>query len=363
MTNTDPIARREDMLRKVQRLLDLAASTKHEGERDSALAKADELMAAFAIEQFELEMHKPRDAREAPVVVDVEATGAKDMRVRSTLRTIFESLARHCGCMLGRGHKYSYTEQGTGVVYKVVGFRSDIDWLRLLYLTIQMDLVAKMEPRIDPALTEVQNYTILREAGVEIRTIFAMLGYEYQTTRVWSEAKQCEVPGLTSETRARLRVLRNGYRDQCKAEGRKPLTFATGDTYRDSFMDGYAYRLRTRLAEMGRARQEASTGHGLAVIGREDAVKETLWDTWPEMRPHPADCQCDDCHFRNCTDGKCKRPRCVRWNRDLNKLVRYRQYKEPKVDARATERGRTAADSVNLGRGGKVEGGPRGELR
>jgi hypothetical protein len=82
----------------------------------------------------------------------------------------------------------------------------------------------------------------------------------------------------------------------------------------------------------------------IALRDIEQVIKESVWEAYPDLRPHPANCQCDNCHFVKCVDPKCTRPRCVA----ARKPVRARSVKAPKIDYAARQAGREAAAKVNL---------------
>jgi hypothetical protein len=85
----------------------------------------------------------------------------------------------------------------------------------------------------------------------------------------------------------------------------------------------------------------------LAVRDISKIVEETIYVMFPDLRPHPATCDCDDCHY--CHDAKCMRPNCVA-RRDTRPVrVRYgRMPKEEKVDRAAMDAGRAAGRQVDL---------------
>lgn len=376
------MSKRENVMRKVQALLDKAASTTFDGERDSLLAKADELMAVYAIEQFELDMARPAKDRERPEVRVVETSTAGQYELRFKLNVLFRSLARHCGVMIGSSSYIGGSKTG----WKVVGYRSDIDWMEMLYLNIQLHMLSRMEPKPDPAKSEAENFGLMREAGMDYKRIFDLMGWEWVTKvpghycsddRTSHESGVCECAcwgcererkdhnghgDLTGSSAKKLRAVRKAYHDLCEAEGRKPVKGLKAETYRESFMEGYVDRIEGRLTEMRRARETATAGKGLVLATRDDDLREAFFVEFPDLRPHPKDCECDSCHFSKCNDESCTRPRCERYWKDAKKPVKYRAPKDPKVDHDARSRGKAVADMADLSGGRGNVSGVRGEI-
>lgn len=346
-------AAREDVMRKVQALLDKAASTTFDAERDAFLAKADAMMMRHSIEEVELasrergKNHGPIKPELRTIIVPMtDKSGVSD-----SLYTLFYRLARHVGCRIGPTH---FSSADGGWAIKVVGYPTDLDYLQMLYLNLQLHFLSKMEPKPDASLTDVENFTNLWESGLSYERIFRVMGWEWATNP----------DGTTKQvTRKRLRPMRAAYQAKCVAEGREPIKGLKGNSYAKSFIDGYVYRINRRLDEMAEARKEASKGHEVVLAGRGSDLDEAFWDLFPDRRPHPKDCECDTCHFGKCNDVKCTRPRCVQYREDMKKPVRYRSAATVKTDHRAFGRGQQVANGADLsGNDGKVAGGG-GSLR
>lgn len=348
---------RNDWMRRVQGLIDKANSTDSPAERDAFMAKADELMVRHAIEQFELEQNRPADQREKPVVATVVAAIGRGWRVNSLLDQIFYQLARHCGVRVGQDHVRASDHRA----WKVVGYEADVDYLSMLYLSVQMTLVSKMEPSVDPNRSEVENYAALREAGVPVERIIQRLGYDYHLPGY--EPKTDRWTGRVEYVRKTNRTVLGRFRRQyaklCAERGVEPVKGATGEGYQLCFMQSFKEQLRTRLQEMQSTRDEVSTGHELVVAGRKEAVNETLWTEWPDMRPHPKGCDCEQCHF--CGKADCKFEKCRYYAANKDKPIRASKVRELVYNPAGAAAGRAAADSVNLAKG-SIEGGPKGAI-
>lgn len=357
MSATENTAKRDDIMRKVTALLAKAESTTFDAERDALLAKADSLMAAYAIEQFELNMARPASERETPEVRVVEHPYIDNFDVRNQLHNLWYSLASHCGVLIGQ-----YRYMGGNDTYKVVGYRSDIDWLNLLFMNIQLHFLSRMEPKPDSRLSDVENFCMLREAGLDYHRIFELMGWAWEGEETFNaKTGRMEVGhgSLKGESNSRLRKMRKAYHDMCKAEGRQPVKGLKAETYRASFIRGYVSRIDARLYEMKAARAEAAEGKGLVLASRDNDLKESFWNEFPDRRPHPSDCECDTCHYIKCRDKACTRPRCV----EGRKPMKYRAPKKAKEDIAAYALGQRVANDADLtGRDGRVAGGTKEEL-
>lgn len=324
--------RREDILRKVRALIDKADSTNFSAERDSLLAKADAMMAAYAIESFELEFARPAQEREKPDMRKFEYGRTGVDVADSTIYEIFYKLARHCKVMIGY---YGYTHS------KVVGYKADLEYLDMLFTSVKLHLAMNLEPRPQPDLSEYENFVLLKEAGMKWQRIWELLH-----------------PGEPFN-RSHCQKLLRRYGDECKAQGREQVK-GHPDIYRRSFMDGYKYKLGNRIRQMQAARDEATKGHEITLYNMENDLKEFFWEMFPDQRPHPANCECDGCHVVKCRDPKCTRPICVSARKPVR--VRSTRYHEPKIDYSAMRAGERAAENFDLaGRDRKV-GGDRKEI-
>lgn len=329
MTETTT-TKRDGVMRKIQSLLDKAASTTFPAERDALLAKADELMVREAIEEAELASRSRgrKVGATKPEVREMVVPNAGNYEASSDLLSMFTRLARHLGVKLAPTYKF---QDGARLI-RAVGYPSDLDYLSMLFLNLQMHFLSSIEPKRDPALTDVENFATMWEAGMD---------YD----RIWKEMDW-------DRTTKKPKTVRAEYHRLCEAQGREPIKGLKAETYQRSFLRGYTRRIDTRLEEMRRSREEAAKGHEVVLAGRSGDLDEFYWDLFPDLRPHPSDCDCDRCHYLACNDPKCKRtPQCVEYNKQRNKPVRYRAPKQERVNAAAMSRGRSVADEADLGSG------------
>jgi hypothetical protein len=305
-----------------------------EEERDSFLASADRLMSKYLIEEWETAMARPANEREKPVVQDWDLPEGSFDYV-NTVAVIFSTLTTFARCKL-----VTY-----GRKMKVVGFESDLQYLDMLFTSVMLHLANSIEPHVDGSKSWVENLANLKNAGRKWETIHAMLNraglqdYPY-LGKPW--VKGGKGFGLMVSEYKRWASAHN-----------MPVVGISPDVWRRSFIAGYRDSLNRRVFGLTVERQ----GEGIELHGRDEAIMEIFFDLRPEMRPHPEDCECDQCHFLKCHDLNCKRPRCVQGR----KPVRYKAYNAPALSALGIQAGRDKGNEVSLSRGdiGNKEGGGR----
>jgi hypothetical protein len=330
--------KRTKILRQVRALLDTAASHRGLGNyeaADSYEAKADQLMTAYTIESFELEMAKPVGHREAPLVREFEYGKVKDTGdwrsdsdVNRQMYEIFHGLAQFCRVKVGWLGYYSA---------KVVGYEADLEYLDFLFTMARIHLQGNMEPKPRHELSEYENFKIMKEAGMKWERIWALLHPGEEFNRSYCQ-----------------RLLKQ-YRDECAREG-KPQMKGDPRIYQRSFMSGFVDELRHRLWKMSDRRDVG--GKGLVLANRDEDLLEALWKEFPALKPHPKGCDCDIHH--RCHDPKCQRKNCVAARKPEKA---YKAPPEPKMDYSARANGAQAAQKLDLSRGREAgAGGRTGEL-
>jgi hypothetical protein len=309
-------------MRKVQALIDRANGTNFPAERDSCIAKADSLMAAYAIEQFELDFAKPAGSRVKPEVRDFnDRFNSADAykvpwEIRNELSGMFYSLVRHVGCM------------SSG--WKVVGYASDLDWLDWLFTSIQLHMVQTMEPTPSTDLSLDENIVLLKETGLKWEEVHRRLVKAgVMPDKPWGRG----IGTMFTKT----------YTRYCEENGRD-RNYASPGVYRRSFVEGYVYRVKMRLQEMAQARGDQAKGHELVIANKEKDLKDFFYEVFPNLKPHPQGCDCEIHH--RCSSPGCTRPACVA----RRKPIKYRapRYVDPKIDHGAMRNGQRAANTADL---------------
>lgn len=314
----------DDMLRKIQALLDKADSTTFPAEAESLRERAEILMHKYRIEEAMLAKAEPTGI--APVWRDITIV-VPGSEWSSHYYTLFIYCMRHLDVRYNAKHV-----AGVGYVAHCVGFESDLRFAELLWTNVRLAFSGKLDPKVDPGKSDQQNAYAMRAAGWEGRRIALAL---------WgSEAKSLRVKA------------RKLFAKEAEARGEDPGALLGRDvnvkTFRTSYADGFLSEFHHRLYVMRTHRAEESTG--LVLAGRKEAVDEAFYEEYPNLKPAgklPSDRSAQEC--QRCAKAKSGGCREHPWNR--------RSTAAPKQPARnwdAVARGREAARQVDMGTKGRL---------
>jgi len=251
----------EKMAAKIRALLAKAESTKFPEEAAAYHAKAEELRRRYQIAEEGLIAQDPFSI--APIVRDITITDdGSDFYMHHV------SLWAHCCAHVGAFYQARWV--GRGIVARVVGYASDIRLAEGLYQSAWLTMIAQLEPKVDPDLSDKENVYRLRNAGFERNDIACML---------W------ESPKGKGGHAAHAKVGKL-YAEACREKGEQPLVAGKGINkmvYRERYADGFVTRFYARL---NAARDAVDSVHGaLTLHGREQRVKEAFWTEFPEQHP------------------------------------------------------------------------------
>lgn len=131
--STDTTTKRENVLAKVRKMLDLAEGSDKQGEIDAALAQAQKLMTLHAIEQAELD--KLKGSTREQIIKRTVRVGPSGSPSSSSKGNLSVAVAEMNRCKVYREAGYSD--------YRLVfvGYESDVDFVEMLWtsLSLQMD--------------------------------------------------------------------------------------------------------------------------------------------------------------------------------------------------------------------------------
>lgn len=330
------------MMEKVRALLAKAASTTFPEEADAFRAKADALMTEYAIDQWQIDqLEAGRTARPAPVRRDFDFSWwGSNNPFADQLWDLFLETARHCRCQ-AVARKWGRNEANVRIM-PVFGIPSDLDWFDVLFTSLMLQMLQKVDPEPKASMTLNENLALFRDAGVP---------WDQAIAKIIPLGKVADKSWEPSETTFDkvYKPWVHGYRRWCRETGH-PQSYVNQRTFRKHFADGFTDEVNNRLRVMRRASEQAyDEGHSagsmaLAVRDMKEVILEAVYVEFPDLRPHPADCECDACHTTKCRDPKCSRPRCVA----RRKPVRYRSVAQPKIDYAAREAGRAAGAKANI---------------
>lgn len=240
MTDT----RKADMLRKVRALMAQAEGTNHPEEADSFRAKADQIMTAYAIMEWELdqttgEVHLPASR-------EYDFGWYWDYNLHETIRQqlwwLFQQCGRFARCKVVY-HDARVNAAGQDIIM-VLGMESDLNYFDMIFTSLMVDMLGHMEPRPRTDLPMIENLVIMKEAGMKWERIGKLL----------YDVGQLDAP-YTRNTGVRFTKL---YTDYCN-EHNRPRLRTSPAVYQRSYAEGYGNRVSVRLSEMRRARDADNT--------------------------------------------------------------------------------------------------------
>lgn len=262
MTDTTKL---DGIIRKVRGLLARADHPNTpEGEANSCRAKAEQLMADYRVEESQLiETGGLKGvvpvAREMPVAVYVGEF--RELYVR-----LAAAVLHHVGA---RGVRSARSDED-GVLMAVitaVGYDSDLRYAESLFQSARVVFADRMEPKPNSALSDKENVYRMRSAGMERIRVARLMG--------WGE------PGTGKGGAGRVTRL---YKEACEERGEDAVLTGKGidvTAFREAYAQGFLGEFYSRLH---RARNAVGSTD-IVLAGREDAVNETFYTLYPDLRP------------------------------------------------------------------------------
>lgn len=133
---TDGNSGNDDIVRKIEALMRQAESTQYEAERNAFMAKADQLILRYQIDQAQIFATSHRN--ETPIIREVWTDNPWEVSKGQLLAVI----AKQYNCRPIQYHR----SKGVGKrLRKLVGFTSDIDVTLVIWTSIQIQAFSQME--------------------------------------------------------------------------------------------------------------------------------------------------------------------------------------------------------------------------
>jgi hypothetical protein len=357
------------MLERVRALLAKADSTDFPEEAAAFRAKADELMTAYAIDQFMVDQaQRGLNQTVRPERRDFTPTWIGS-RFRDDLYTMFWAVAEHCRCVVGsRG----YTHRSI----PVYGLPSDLDYLDLLFTNLNLEVAKNMDPPVDPAGEVGHEVFKQRQAGISwpritekmykaglvkltkaerakldrLDRLYAderpdEITWDYLKHWDWDRTGRSELGEVRTSMKNRLA---NANRRYVKDHGlEQERNYVKPEVYQRSFMYGFRQEIRDRIWDLqlrNRKRydeQHQSSEFALAVRD----IKQMAVELYEQDYPPPAPIKVDP----NAKPVKSRR--------------RMPAVREVRIDHGAIAKGREAGAKADLSnQPGRRVGGDKGSL-
>lgn len=255
---TDQLDKMMERIRNLLARADHPTANKHEA--DMCRAQAEKLMAKYRIE----EEHLIQSGDMAVNGINVLFKEVPVYNYGSQYSPLYQSLmsyaAHHTGCYgVWTGYK-----DGERCI-TLVGYEADIRYTEVLYNNARLLFADRMEPKVDPSLSDMENVYRLRSAGMERRLVAERMGWEKGGAKV-----------------TRL------YKQACEARGEEPVLTGQGTMVAD-YITGYCEGFKNQFwSDLDRARNavEAEIQEGGMVLhGRKERIMEAVYQRWPQLRP------------------------------------------------------------------------------
>ena len=322
------------MMAKIQALLAKADGTEFPEEATTYRAKAEQFMRDYRIEEEHLiaidQVEIAPEVHElwlGPLKDATRAKGSNGLR-QSYFQEWYQlayGAAIHSGVKIHYRWKTNPETGEYGIWAVMVGYSGDLRLAELIYTNARIVFGERLEPKVDPSLSDRENVYRLRSAGITRDRVAEML---------WGAA-----PGT------RAAQVGAWYKEECAKRGETPALDGRGISaalYRDEFARSFVDELDRRL----RAARDAadSVGGALVLHGRAERIQEAFWTEFPSLRPQAA----TDLAERETSPAKRGRAPKPYWETAAYRKEQERRYSD--VGQAARSAGRAAAADVPLDR-------------
>jgi hypothetical protein len=273
--------KKASILRKVRALMAKAEGTDHPEEADAFRQKADELMTAYAILEWELEQGDNGQATMPErKYYDFDWWTDRNLQevVRDNLWYMLNDVASFARCK-AIGMKLKRTDDDLSrLEIPILGLPSDFNYMDMLFTSLMTDMLGHLEPRPDTSLPMIENLVRMKEAGMK----WERIGYYL------FQAGQLDTP-YTRNTGVRFTKL---YTDYCRDNNRERV-YTSPQVWQRSYAEGYSLEIGRRLREM-KERRNATTEtntdankYALVVKSTEQKIQDLWRELYPDMFTAP----------------------------------------------------------------------------
>jgi hypothetical protein len=331
---TDTETTQEELAKWMRKIVALLAKADDPAttpeESDSFRRKAEELMNRYRVEESMLAESAPLGSSALlPTWQEWPVCPVHRNEFSQHYKTIVSGVAKHIGARCVFRIKDLDVEgfhRTDWWVVLIVGFESDLRYGQLLWSMAKSAFGDRLQPKVDPELSDQVNAYRLRKAGMEGRRIALAL---------WNDERV--------SARPKARKL---YEAEAMERGEDPKALlGQGNSvkvYRDSYAEGFAVELWYRLQ---RSKIEADSGTGIVLASRATAVEDAFYERFPQYRPADIGAAHNEAGRDNCErckkakSGYCREHLWMKPKAGSNKAYNYGAYTA----------GRDAAATVDLG--------------
>ncbi len=255
----------EKLLKKIRGLLELANDERnHEGQRQAALAKAQQLMDQHRIEMAMLDYGKGVPTHK-PISYEVELPRSKFEEKKYSL---LYYIGEHCGVRV-------VWAPGKAVL---VGMQSGVEMVELLYTLAVLEFDSRIDPVWDKERSFDANVKALQEAGKKWVQIARMANANGGNPRTGQRGSETDGSWL-----------KTAYRRECARLGEEPRRQTQRhEVYQESFASSFLATIYNRLDKM---RKDADVERGgsitllPAIMSEQDRVNAEYWRLFPHLHP------------------------------------------------------------------------------
>lgn len=247
---------REKKLNQVRKILDKAADPATTPAEAAALReKADDLMLAYTISWWEAEQRVDKEIRQKPEWRYIDICGHNNP-LKTQLIDLMSEVVVHCRC---RGlYTGMYNQKASSKVH-AVGFPSDLDYVEILFVSLNVQLAQELEPKPSPINSYVENLVMLKEAGLKWARVHELLHPE-------------DVNPVTKGQGVKFTKL---YTEYCQQHDRKRM-YTSPQQYQRNYAEGFVSEVNQRMFQIRQHQKSSGLSGGKMELALVDEVKDAF---------------------------------------------------------------------------------------
>lgn len=260
------------MLAKIQALLNKADGTSNPDEREAYLAKAEQLMQKYSIDAAMLsEAKKLAGGKpEQPEQRITTFMPSKD-KLGNQWYNLIIAVAKHYDCEF-----FGWTS-GSGYL---VGFPSNMDLVEMVYTSLRLQAMQKLDPQPNKDLGFDENVYVLHESGMKWESIAHMMNKAYHEAKElgYPLDESWELVPWDPKKKDGGRLIKACKR-WCSVVGDSYRAVQSPITFQRSYAQGFLNEVRARFERLRKYREEqvaATSGAELVLFDRNKLVKDAM---------------------------------------------------------------------------------------